>query len=297
MICILLSTYNGAQYLEAQLESLIHQKDVHIKIVVRDDGSTDGTKNILDTWQNKGLLTWYGGPNKGPAFSFMDLLSNAPDADYYAFCDQDDIWLPEKLQVATSKLHAHTHERALYLSNTILVDDNLNMIGEDSNNYNNTFGETFLRNPATGCTMVFNKELRNEVLRYIPSYLYMHDGWVHKICIATNGYTFYDHQSYILYRQHNHNVVGGQKSFIKRWKRRYNVFIKKDAGIRYKTMYELYKGFATHIPSQNKILLEKCINYKKSITAKIKFMTCPLIKTPHKRTRLYFLAAVMINKY
>ncbi|MGI6220127.1 MAG: glycosyltransferase family 2 protein [Bacteroidaceae bacterium] len=297
MICILLSTYNGEKYLEAQLDSLLKQENVELHIIVRDDGSSDNTQTILSSWQNKELLKWYSGENKGSAYSFLDLLYNAPDADYYAFCDQDDIWLPEKLKIATDNLTGHEDEPALYISETTLVDKNLNKINSKGRHFSHTFGETFLRNPATGCTMVFNKKLCDIVKGYIPDYLYMHDGWVYKICIMLKGYIFHDKQSYILYRQHESNVVGGQNSLLKKIKRRFRALISNKEGIRYLTMCELYKGFSYIIPKDNLILLEKCIRYKNSFISRLKFMTCSQFSTPNKETCFYFRLAVLLKKY
>ena len=103
-VLILMSVYNGEKYLVEQIESLIHQERVDVSILVRDDGSSDGTIDILENYKTKGILDFYTGENLRPARSFMHLLFNAPDCDYYAFCDQDDVWLPEKLLVATDAL-------------------------------------------------------------------------------------------------------------------------------------------------------------------------------------------------
>ena len=117
-VTILMSTYNGEDFLEEQLQSLLSQQDVETHILVRDDGSTDRTRDILDHWQDAGKLTWYGGDNLGWAMSFMHLLIHAqPDADYYAFCDQDDIWLPDKLSRAVSMIEQQEQECVLYCSN------------------------------------------------------------------------------------------------------------------------------------------------------------------------------------
>ena len=121
-VTILLSTYNGEKYLEEQLESITSQKGVSTKIIVRDDGSSDRTCDILDTWKEKSALTWYRGENIGPAQSFMDLLRNAGDACYYAFSDQDDFWLSDKMQTAVSKLESYDGRPALYFCQTELVD-------------------------------------------------------------------------------------------------------------------------------------------------------------------------------
>lgn len=119
MVCVLLSTYNGEKYLEEQLNSLIKQEDVELRILVRDDGSKDRTHEILDKWQKRGHINWYEGKNKGAAQSFMDLIYNAPEADYYAFCDQDDVWLPEKLKVAIDKIRESNEAMpCMYISST-----------------------------------------------------------------------------------------------------------------------------------------------------------------------------------
>ena len=83
-VLILMSVYNGEKYLVEQIESLIHQERVDVSILVRDDGSSDGTIDILENYKTKGILDFYTGENLRPARSFMHLLFNAPDCDYFA---------------------------------------------------------------------------------------------------------------------------------------------------------------------------------------------------------------------
>ncbi|MBR7166470.1 MAG: glycosyltransferase [Bacteroidaceae bacterium] len=104
MVQVLMSTYNGMQYIREQLQSIYAQQGVDLSLLVRDDGSTDGTLQLLDEEQQAGRLSWYSGKNLGPAFSFWDLLHNAPEAPYYAFCDQDDVWDADKLAVAVAAM-------------------------------------------------------------------------------------------------------------------------------------------------------------------------------------------------
>ena len=103
-ICILISTYNGHLYLDEQLESLYQLEHSKIMIVIRDDGSDDQTQLIIEKWANILDISLTKGTNVGWRKSFMELIYNSPESDYYAFCDQDDIWLPNKLQVAIQKL-------------------------------------------------------------------------------------------------------------------------------------------------------------------------------------------------
>ena len=158
-----MSTYNGAKYLEQQLQSLFNQQGVNFKILVRDDGSTDETIDILNKWQDKNKLCWYSGINLGPALSFLDLLKEAPDSDFYAFCDQDDIWLPNKLRVAVESLKDKITP-SLYFSQTQLVDESLNILPTKKINPLCVLEEGAVSNYVTGCTVVINNRLRSEVV-------------------------------------------------------------------------------------------------------------------------------------
>ena len=104
-VLVILSTYNGEKYLREQIESVLKQENVKISILVRDDGSTDNTCNILEEYEKKGLLRWYTGKNLKPAKSFIDLIFHATnDFDYYAFCDQDDFWYFKKIYSAIEQM-------------------------------------------------------------------------------------------------------------------------------------------------------------------------------------------------
>lgn len=103
-VAVLMATYNGERFLREQLDSLLNQKDVTVKILVRDDNSKDSTVSILEEYKSKSLLQWYTGEHLGVEKNFLDLLRHAPEADYYAFCDQDDVWDDNKLSVAINHL-------------------------------------------------------------------------------------------------------------------------------------------------------------------------------------------------
>src|ERR1035437_8737190 len=128
MVTILLSTYNGEKYLNQLFESLFKQIDVEMSVLVRDDSSSDSTKEILRKYEEEGKLSWYTGENLRSAGSFMDLLFHAPDSEYYAFCDQDDVWEADKLYSAIKMLKQTQDKPSLYFSQTKLVDKDLNSI-------------------------------------------------------------------------------------------------------------------------------------------------------------------------
>lgn len=108
---ILMSTYNGAKYIREQMDSLLEQ-DCEAKgtasfcIIVRDDGSSDGTQDILEEYAGRypEKISWYQGENHGVIRSFFELLQKSGASDYYAFCDQDDYWMPDKMSHAVETL-------------------------------------------------------------------------------------------------------------------------------------------------------------------------------------------------
>lgn len=162
---IFLSTYNGERYLKAQIDSLLNQQDVEVGILVRDDGSTDRTCEILKQYEEQGKLQFYKGCNLGYAESFLDLIKQDVYADYYAFCDQDDVWLSTKLICAVQKINDESHDLEkplLYASALQRVDKNLNRLSiQNFRNLKLSLGAEFTRHRLAGCSFVFNNTLRN----------------------------------------------------------------------------------------------------------------------------------------
>lgn len=298
MVCVLLSTYNGEKYLEEQLNSLIKQEDVELRILVRDDGSKDRTHEILDKWQKQGHINWYEGKNMGAAQSFMDLIYNAPEADHYAFCDQDDVWLPEKLKVAIDKIKEPNEAMpCMYISSTFLVDKQLQRIGVYKVNSNFSFGESLVRNSATGCTLVMNKKLFEKIREQRPEYISMHDSWTYRVCLALGGKVIYDPTPHILYRQHECNVVGGKKSISKIIKRRYLTLTNKIQGERLQTCKCLLKHYGNEMSITNRFLLGDIVNYRESVKSKFRILFSPLIKLSSLKYRFYFVTSILLNRF
>lgn len=192
-VAVLMSTYNGENYLKEQVDSLITQVGVDVSITVRDDGSSDKTIEMLDGWQREGVLTYYVGPNLKPGRSFMDLIMVAPQADYYAFCDQDDVWDSDKLVVAITRLEemSEINKPVIYFSRTRLVDRNLVPISVRQRIHKPGLGAALMINPVTGCTEVFNSTLLSLLRRYKNENVYMHDGWSYRVCMAMGGGGFF----------------------------------------------------------------------------------------------------------
>lgn len=270
-VCILISTYNGEKYLEEQLNSLIKQENVDIDILVRDDGSTDGTTNILNKWQNNGYLKWYSGKNKGYALSFMDLVQNSGEYDFYAFCDQDDIWLPNKLISAINSLNKLNSHVKLYCSNLYYYKngENLGLIKKPTLKYN--IYTCLIQNIATGCTTIFNKELKNIMTRCTPSYLIAHDFWAYQIAM-TFGEVYYDRNSYIYYRQHDNNQIGAKISLQEVWKTRINSFFSKKKNVISTQAKELLHCYSNELSIDKHNIISLVANYDDNIWTKIKLI-------------------------
>jgi glycosyltransferase involved in cell wall biosynthesis len=209
-VAILLSTYNGEAFLEELLDSLLGQDYKNYEIFIRDDGSVDKTVRILKNYEKHNHVHCVYSENIGVVRSFYTLLSDCPiNADYYAFCDQDDIWAPCKISDAVDCLKGDNEEVKLYFSALNYVDINGNYIGCSAPvNTKPTFNNAILQNLAVGCTTVINKSAREKILRNVNfSEVYMFDWWVFLVCTFF-GKVYFSEKSYIGYRQHSNNAVG-----------------------------------------------------------------------------------------
>ena len=189
---VLLSAYNGEKYIKKQIESILNQKEVEVSLLIRDDGSSDKTIEIIGKLADENRnITFYKGENLGPARSFMDLLNKSDEVSYYAFADQDDVWEPKKLISAINKLKEE-NKPELYMSALEIVDEELNPIEIKQVTGNFCFEGAMIKNFATGCTLVLNKKLRDVIKSYNPTYLIMHDSWITRVCYAIGGNVIID---------------------------------------------------------------------------------------------------------
>lgn len=294
---ILMSTYNGEKYLDEQIRSLIAQKNVEISILVRDDGSKDSTIKKLNEYKKNGILDWYSGENLKPARSFMNLVNNSPKADYYAFCDQDDVWDTDKLELAVKMLEEFDQTQpSLYFSNTRLVDKDLMPIDTKKKSKPKiTIGSSLIINPVTGCTEVFNNSLMDVLRIYDNEKIYMHDSWSYRVCMAIGGNIAFDEDSHISYRQHGNNVIGGKSSFYKKYKRRFKNVFSERSRIRENDAIELLKGYSSLIPEENLVKIKRVALYRKSLKSKLQLLLDRDIKTNKLEHNFSFFCSVLFN--
>jgi glycosyltransferase involved in cell wall biosynthesis len=226
-VTMLLSTYNGSKFLQQQLDTLYQQTYSNISILVRDDGSSDTTRSILEGAQLKGRVDVLAQHNNlGPALSFFELLRQAAltETGYVAFCDQDDVWQPEKIAQAVAALSGVAANRpAMYCSRVELVDEYLNHIGFGDVPRKLGFGNALVENVATGCTIVLNRQAIDLLCENLPSSPQMHDWWCYLV-LSCFGEVIFDPVATIKYRQHGNNTIGVATNSMARYSRRFRRF-------------------------------------------------------------------------
>jgi glycosyltransferase involved in cell wall biosynthesis len=223
-IDILLSTYNGAAFLPEQLDSLRAQSCQDFRILARDDGSQDGTRDILVRYaaEHAGRLELRpdDGRRLGAAASFAGLLDRST-APYTMFCDQDDVWLPDKVGSTLGAMRelerAHGATTPLLVCTDLrVVDAGLGVIDESFWHFQRIHPERLTRlsrvlmqNFATGCTVMINRPLA-ELAAPVPAEAIMHDWWL-ALVTTVFGRAAHLRQPTVLYRQHGKNDIGATR--------------------------------------------------------------------------------------
>ncbi len=218
-IVVLLSTYNGEKYLREQIDSILNQKSSHqIDLIVRDDGSYDGTIEILKSYEEKypERVKVNFKENIGYINSFFELIREAEGYDYYALSDQDDIWLEDKIETAIEACEACAYSGPLlYGSSSFLVNDQLEIMGETQKNLKGiTWDNLLIQNFFPGHTQVFNEALCRILKAEVDcSKIYVHDFWITYMAFL-HGKAIFDNNSHTYYRQHGTNTVGFGKNSV-----------------------------------------------------------------------------------
>jgi len=296
---VLLSSFNGQNYIRQQLDSILNQKGVQVYCTVRDDGSTDNTKAILQEYlENYNNIEVVFGKNVGYKASFMQLVEMSSDHDFFAFSDQDDVWKDSKLLEATIQMGKHSEDLVLmYCSNCTVVDEELKYIytlHSKDNIVPCSKTNALVQGFAHGCTMVFNKNARNLVNKYKPKYEYAHDFWIPLLIIFT-GQIIYDKQSHILYRKHTDNVFGSQSTMEKIYKHRIKQFSK---GCFYSELInEILSGYGDLLKSEDYQMLKDISDYRSSLRKKLKVLFNDQLKRNTFKGTLFLKISIILSRY
>jgi glycosyltransferase involved in cell wall biosynthesis len=225
-IDILLATYNGELFIDEQIQSILNQTYPHWRLIIRDDGSMDSTPAIIRKYTEKHpekiAVVGDSQRNLGACENFGTLLEHVT-ADYVMFSDQDDVWLPRKIELTLQKMDAmekiHGRDMPLLVYTDMrVVDNNLSIIADSfwrHQAFNPNIGRSLSRflvsNVATGCTVMINRKLR-DIATPLPQEAMMHDWWVGLVSAAI-GKNDYLNEVTVLYRQHASNVAGAKWKF------------------------------------------------------------------------------------
>ena len=286
-VAILMAVRNGQDYLNRQLQSFNQQSHKHWSLYVSDDGSTDLTPAMIDLFfkENDGLNGFLvAGPCKGFCQNFLSLINNESiTADFYAFSDQDDIWLPDKLEKAVKFLETIPADiPALFCSGTTLIDSDDRVIGESLRPKKSlSFQNALLHNIASGNTMVFNNKARELLMRASTAEMVAHDWSLYQLTTTCGGVVHYSPASTVLYRQHGSNQIGDGAKILPR----------------FKNFFRTFSGLRTSWNSRNKIVL--CRVYKNfTDSSKLTFDNYFSTGDRHLLRRLkYFIKSGVYHQY
>lgn len=208
-VTVLMALYQGERFLREQLDSIAAQGDGW-RLIVSDDGSTDAGPQIVQEFAAgfPERVDLRAGPGKGAPANFRAMLQTAPSG-FVALADQDDVWLPAKLQRAFDRLTG-IDGPALYCSRVVICDEALNRIGESRPVYPPSFPHALVQNVVQGNTVVLNPAalaLVQEAGEVTPPVV-MHDWWLYQLISGVGGKIIFDAEPSVLYRQHASNVVG-----------------------------------------------------------------------------------------
>ena len=254
LISIVLCSYNGERFIKEQIDSLLQQSYPDIEIVISDDASTDGTQKILESFRScSNIYLFLGTQNRGPIENFEFAVAQAK-GDYIAFSDQDDIWLPQKVQT----LYEHINQYLLIYSDSELIDESGQPLAKKLSGFRNMYSGTetkgfILSNVVWGHTMMVQKKFLSDVLP-IPEGV-PHDIWMGFKAAATSGISYLD-IPLTKYRQHSATLTKtiAQKTATRNRTRRYEDFerqlywigimkahVKQEEYFFYERFYELYE--------------------------------------------------------
>ena len=293
-IAVLMSTFNGEKFIKEQIDSILNQKDVDFDLIIRDDGSSDNTCDIIREYKKKDTrVKFVESKPLGVGKSFMKLLAITKGYDYYSFADQDDVWHDDKLISAINMIKKQgVQERVLYCCNQNNVDENLNFISvRFPSNYKSPNKIAYIfNNFYAGCTMVINRKshevlVSNKRMPQLSFFEYrIHDAWIS--CVASYcGKIIYDDAPHMNFRRSGSNfsdeyVIGNKKNIISLYLGKFKRLKKsrlKKGGIAY-TARELRKGYNDYLSEQQNTELCMIEKYNKNMFTKIKLLKSDILK-------------------
>lgn len=220
-VSVCMATYNGIKYLKEQLDSILQQLSPSDEIIISDDGSYDGTIDLITSYKDNRIKLFYNEKKHGVITNFENAISKA-SGDFIFLCDQDDIWEINKVKTCVNQLHNYT----LVLHDAVLIDKNGKIINDSYFKLRKSkigYWNNLWKNSYIGCCMAFRKNLIPYLLPF-PQKIEMHDRWI-GLQGELHGKTQIIPQKLSRYRIHGENVSNSSKKstnnlykmFIIRW--------------------------------------------------------------------------------
>ena len=294
---VLLSAYNGEKYIAQQVESIMKQSNVeHITLLIRNDGSTDNTTQILEKLSKKySNIRVINGTNVGLIASFFKLLEIAVkeyNFDYYSFSDQDDYWMKNKLKSAVSYLEKEDQSTPLlYGCRSNIIDENLQPTGfaTQLKERKLTFFNTAIQNIIPGHNQVLNKKLARIVIHNTKdlSKIYSQDLWITNIAAVT-GKILFDNTPHTWYRMHGNNQLGYGKSKSSRLFAHLARLKKKEAKKMSLQLQYFLKCYNTFLTNEEVKEIKTFFLSQKNILKRLEYIKCTkFYRQTSKETFLY----------
>lgn len=223
-ISVALAAYKGEQYIAEQIESILSQLGENDELIVSDDFPSGKTRAVVETLssQDKRII-YIEGPGKGVISNFENALK-ACSGDVIFLSDQDDVWLPGKVEAVMNEFK---NGAELVLHDASITDAVLNVTAPscfEVHGANSSFAKNLVKNTFVGCCMAFTKELLEQTMPF-PEGIAMHDWWIALIALKKKQKTVLLKKPLILWRRHGDNVTGGKTSAVQKTKWRLNMLL------------------------------------------------------------------------
>ena len=210
MISVCMATYNGGRYLREQVDSILSQLSQDDELIVSDDGSTDNSIQILKGYNDSRIKIFPNSDRHGVNANFENALRHA-SGDYIFLSDQDDVWLPGKVNACVKALQ----ENICVEHDCIIVDENLNVIQPSFFSWigaKTGFWKNLARNSYHGCCLAFRREILDEILPIPENLIVYHDEWIGSLCDLKGGFALIPFKGILFRRYENTTSVSGKKS-------------------------------------------------------------------------------------
>ena len=311
-VIVLMSAFNGEKYIKEQIDSILAQEGVRVTLLIRDDGSADQTPDILREYEKTFANVHYLNPgekkNLGFSGSYYALMREGlaydPKALLFAFADQDDVWLPDKLRSALALIKNRLERSGksirknplYYYSNKIWTNERLEAVHEDDMVYcRENYFDMFMMPPVYGCTTVFNRELAKRTLAKMPPQDLLYDVYMYRMACTMDSILAADKRAHILYRRHGENASGEAMQFspLRHFKR---LLLKKENynGMRHyiEAIYALHRE---EMMEEQRTLCELIIGYKKSLKKRLRLLAWPRAYERGPKASLMWMGRVLLS--